>query len=65
MSFERKNAAPSFDDRLARLLSEEPVRLSIPKSELDNDHRYDPSAKLVAILLLVAVIGTWATAFLL
>jgi hypothetical protein len=64
MSFERTRTSWNFEDRLAQLLSEEPVRLTM--HEAANDRLPDAPADLarawVIALLLTSVLGTWSAA---
>ena len=61
MSFERQKLGQSADERLAQLLSEQPIRMS----EIDVQRRrpYDFCRALVITLLLSSVAGTWALAY--
>jgi len=63
MLFERQKPGQNADERLAQLLSDQPIGVSV----LDAKHRhpYDLCRALVVALLLTSVAGTWSLAYLL
>jgi hypothetical protein len=63
MLFERQKPGQSADERLAQLLSDQPIRASV--LDVKHRHPYDLCRALVVALLLTSVAGTWSLAYLL
>lgn len=61
MSFERQKLGQSADERLAQLLSEQPIRMSAIDVQIRRP--YDFCRVLVITLLLSSVAGAWALAY--
>jgi hypothetical protein len=61
MLFEHQKSAQTFDERLALLLGEQPVRVSV--LDVKHHHPYDHCRALVVGLLITSVAGTWSLAY--
>jgi hypothetical protein len=61
MSFERQKPGQSADERLAQLLSEEPIKVGVVN--VRRHEPYDVSRAFVIALLLTSVAGTWSVAY--